>query len=180
MRVEIKHDQSTSGATEMNLRTDAAECKFYSLTKNLLNMKINIKIRAQILNSLVRSRITYSCQTWSVTKNQLDKMTSTYMSFLRKMTKGGYRRKENSWSFVLTNEDLIRIAKVTDLSTYIKEQQRNFVRKIVNEDNRNFAKRLMFNSNRSIKTGPTTTLLSSVLKSEKCTPDELFRKLKIL
>ena len=143
-------------------------------------MKINIKIRAQILNSLVRSRITYSCQTWSVTKNQLGKMTSTYMSFLRKMTKGGYRRKENSWSFVLTNEDLIRIAKVTDLSTYIKEQQRNFVRKIVNEDNRNFAKRLMFNSNRSIKTGPTTTLLSSVLKSEKCTPDELFRKLKIL
>ena len=113
-------------------------------------------------------------------KNQLGKMTSTYMSFLRKMTKGGYRRKENSWSFVLTNEDLIRIAKVTDLSTYIKEQQRNFVRKIANEDNRNFAKRLMFNSNRSIKTGPTTTLLSSVLKSEKCTPDELFRKLKIL
>ena len=178
--VEVKHDEPTTGATEMNLRSDAAECKFYSLTKNLLNMKINIKIRAQILNSLVRSRITYSCQTWSVTKNQLGKMTSTYMSFLRKMTKGGYRRKENSWSFVLTNEDLIRIAKVTDLSTYIKEQQRNFVRKIADEDNRNFAKRLMFNSNRSIKTGPTTTLLSSVLKSEKCTPDELFRKLKIL
>ena len=83
-------------------------------------------------------------------------------------------------SFDLTNEDLIRIAKVTDLSSYIKEQQRNFVRKIVDEDNSNFAKRLMFNSNRSIKTGPTTTLLSSVLKSEKCTLDELFRKLKIL
>ena len=142
-------------------------------------MKINIKIRVQILNSLVRSRITYSCQTWSVTKNQLAKMTSTYMSFLRKMTKGRYRRKENSWSFVLTNEDLIRIAKTTDLSTYIKEQQRNFVRKIIAEDNRNFAKRLMFNNDRSIKTGPTTTLLSSVLKNETCTPDELFRKLKL-
>ena len=94
--VEFKFDEPTTGATEMNLRSDSAESKFYSLTKNLLNMKINIKIRVQILNSLVRSRITYTCQTWSVTKNQLTKMTSTYMSFLRKMTKGGYRRKENS------------------------------------------------------------------------------------
>ena len=141
-------------------------------------MKINIKIRVQILNSLIRSRITYSCQTWSITKLQLDKMTSTYMSFLRKMTKGGYRRKENSWSYVLTNEDLLRIAKTVDLPTYVKGQQRNYVQKIVTQDNRDITKKLMFNSNKSSKTGPLTTLLSSVLKNEHCSRNELFWKLK--
>ena len=42
---EVKYDEPTTGATEINLRSDAAECKFYSLAENLLNMKINIKIR---------------------------------------------------------------------------------------------------------------------------------------
>ena len=89
---EIKYDEPTTGLAEMNLRSDAAEFKFYSLTKNLLNMKINIKIRAQFLNALIRSRITYSCQTWSVTKLQLNKMTSVYMSF-EKDDKGGIQEK---------------------------------------------------------------------------------------
>ena len=175
---EIKYDEPTTGSAEMSLRTDAAECKFYSLTKNLLNMKINIKVRVQILNSLIRSRITYSCQTWSITKLQLNKMTSTYMSFLRKMTKGGYRRKENSWGYVLTNEDLLRIAKTVDLPTFVKGQQRNYVQKIITQDNTSITKRLMFNNNKSSKTGPMTTLLSSVVKNERCNQNELIEILK--
>ena len=157
----------------MNLRSDAAECKFYSLTKNLLNMKINIKIRAQILNSLIRSRITYSCQTWSITKLQVNKMTSVYMSFLRKMTKGGYRRKENSWSYVLTNEDLLRIAKTVDLPTFVREQQRKYAQKIIRQENKSMTKQLMFNDDKASRTGPVTTLLSSVLRNEKCNVKQL-------
>ena len=124
---EIRFDEHTTGETEMNLRSDAAECKFYSLAKNLLNMKINVKIRVNMLNSLIRSRITYGCQTWSITKTQLDHMTSVYMSFLRKMTRGGYKRKEDSWSYVLTNNDLLRISKTIDLVTYVKEQQLSLI-----------------------------------------------------
>ena len=170
---EIKYDEPTTGPAEMNLRSDAAECKFYSLTKNLLNMKINIKIRAQILNSLIRSRITYSCQTWSITKLQVNKMTSVYMSFLRKMTKGGYRRKENSWSYVLTNEDLLRIAKTVDLPTFVREQQRKYAQKIIRQENKSMTKQLMFNDDKASRTGPVTTLLSSVLRNEKCNVKQL-------
>jgi len=176
---EIRFDEHTTGETEINLRSDAAECKFYSLTKHLLDMKINIKIRALMLNSLIRSRITYSCQTWSVTKRQLDQMSATYMLFLRKMIKGGYRRKEDSMSYILTNNDLMRIANTVDLRTYIKDQQRSFVGKVINKDNTCIIKRLMFNSNEARKTGPQSTLLSSVVKNENCSPERLFQKLKI-
>ena len=163
----------------MNLRSDAAECKFYSLAKNLLNMKVNIKIRVQILNSLIRSRVTYSCQTWSVTQLQLNTMTATYMKFLRKMTKGGYRRKPDSWSFVLTNEDLLRIAKTIDLPTFVRKQQCNYVKKIINQDNKSITKKLMFNNDKSKKTVPITNLLSSVMKIEQCNMKELIQKLKL-
>ena len=138
-------------------------------------MKINIKIRAQFLNALIRSRITYSCQTWSVTKLQLNKMTSVYMSFLRKMTKGGYRRKDNSWSYVLTNDDLLRIAKTVDLPTFVRRQQRNFAQKIIRQENTSMTKQLMFNDDKSSRTGPVTTLLSSVLKNERCNVKELLQ-----
>ena len=62
---KIKYDEPTTGETELNLRSDAGECKFYSLARNLINMKIRLTTLIRILNSLVRSRIVYSCQTWS-------------------------------------------------------------------------------------------------------------------
>ena len=164
------------GETEMNLRAYATECKFFSLAKQMLNMKINIKIRVLMLNSLIRSRITYACQTWSTTELQLERMTAMYMSFLRKMTKGGYKRREDSWSYVLTNSDLIRIAKTIELKTYVKQQQLNYVSKVINKNNTSIVKQLMFNSNNSNKTGPKSTLLTCVLNNERCTLKDLCKR----
>jgi hypothetical protein len=158
------------------MRADAAECKFYSLTRNMLNRKIKLKTRTRMLNSLVRSRIIYSCQTWSLTKAQLNQMNSQYMLFIRKLTKGGFKRKADTYAFVYTNKDLLRIANTTDLVSYIKLQQRNYVCHIVRKDNTSIVKRLLFNANNAKKRGPKTTLLSSVLSSEECTPEALFRK----
>ena len=45
----------------MNLRADAAECKFFSLAKQMLNMKINIKIRVLMLNSLINKKQNHIC-----------------------------------------------------------------------------------------------------------------------
>ena len=171
---EIKYNEHTTGEAELNLRSDAAECKFYSLARNMMNMKINLKIRITMLNALVRSRIVYACQTWSVTQVQIKRMSSMYMSFIRKMTKGGFRRKSDSWSYVLSNEDLLRMSKTMTLKAYVHKQQRNYVGHIVRKDNASIVKRLLFNNDPSHKTGPRTTLLSSVIKTEDCLPDELF------
>ena len=90
---EIKYDEPSSGDAEIDLRKQIAENKFYELSKKFLNQNIRIRTRVKILNSIVRSRLAYSCQTWNLTKRQMDRIDSTYTSMLRKMVKGGYRKK---------------------------------------------------------------------------------------
>ena len=76
---EIKYDEASTGETELNLRSDAAENKFYAMGRNLFNMKIRLKTRIQMLNSLVRSTFVYSCQTWSITKVQLSRLPNIWL-----------------------------------------------------------------------------------------------------
>ena len=92
---QIKYDEPGTGDTETELRIDCAVCKFYELGRQFMNHNIAIVTRVKILNSLVRSRLTYSCQAWSMTKLQLARVGSAYMAMLRKMVSGGYRRKPN-------------------------------------------------------------------------------------
>ena len=171
---EVKYDEPNTGETELNLRSDAAECKFYSLARNFMNMKIRLRTRITMLNSLVRNTLVYSCQTWSTTMAQLNRMNAQYMSFIRKMTKGGYKRKDNSWHFVFTNMNLLEMAKTTDLTSYIRRQQRNYVGHVIRKENASIVKRLLFNSDMSRRPGRQTTLLSSVLSNVQGNPDELY------
>ena len=133
---QIKYDEPCTGDTETELRVDCAECKFYELGRQFMNHKIAIRTRVRILNSLVRSRLTYSCQTWCVTKMQLARVGSAYMAMLRKMVSGGYRRKPNSWSYVLTNEQLLKICQTDCIKSYVSRQQRNFVAHMVRNEDR--------------------------------------------
>ena len=172
---EIKHDEPNTGQTELNLRADVAECKFYSLSRNLFNMNINLKIRTKMLNSLVRSRMLYSCQTWSCTKTQMTHLNAVYLSLLRKMVKGGFRRKDESWAYVFTNKDLLRMAKTEDIHSFVNEQRTNFVNKIVRKNNSSILKRLLFNDDDAKKRGPQTNLLSSVMIATNRTPEQFFK-----
>ena len=44
---------------------------------------------------------------------------------LRKMVKGGYRRKsETEWNFQLTNNDLHNICKTEELNAFVLRQQK--------------------------------------------------------
>ena len=87
----IKYNEQSTGDIELNLRTDANENAFYAHGKNLMNKTIILRTRVQILDSLVRSRLTYSCSVWTTTAAQLDKTCSAYTSMLQKMVKGGYK-----------------------------------------------------------------------------------------
>ena len=40
LRCDIKYDEPLTGDTELHLRADAADCKFYALSKNMMNKKI--------------------------------------------------------------------------------------------------------------------------------------------
>jgi len=171
---EVKFDEPTTGKTELTLRSDMAECKFYSHAGNFMNKKINIKTRMLMLDSLVRSRLLYSCETWSTTKSQMRQMNSQYVTFIRKMMNGGYRRKsDDSWNLYYTNEDVLRIAGAANLNKVVEKHQISFVTKILCKPNESMVKKLMLNDNCYHKRGPQQTLLSSVLKCKGCTLEEL-------
>ena len=80
---QIKHDQPNTGDEEVSLRCSMAEVAFNIHKKKLTNQKILLKTRVQLLNSLVRSRLTYSCQTWNLTVDQERIINGTYVRFLR-------------------------------------------------------------------------------------------------
>ena len=107
-----------------------------------MNIKINLKTRTDILNSLVRSRVVYACQVWNITKAQLQRLNAMYMTCIQKMTKGGYIRKPDSWSFVHTNDDLLRMSKTISLESFVHKQQRNYVAHIIRKDKCSFVKRV--------------------------------------
>ena len=172
---EIKYDEPTTGDAELTLRYDAADSKFYSLSRNILNRKIKLKTRTMMLNSLVRSRMVYGCQTWCLTSTQTKKMDSNYFTYLRKMATGGYRRKEGSWSYVHTNEQLLNMSGTTSVNTFVHKQQKKYVAHLVRRPNTCMMKQLLFNSNKSKKRGQLNTLLTSVIRNERCLAEELFK-----
>ena len=60
----VKYNEPITGDSELEMRIDTAHCKFYELGKNMISLATRVKV----LNALVRSRLTYSCQTWALTK----------------------------------------------------------------------------------------------------------------
>ena len=92
---------------------------------------------------------------------------------LRKMIKGGYRRKPGTdWSFVLSNKDLHEICGTEEISDFTARQQRKYLA----QPNAMLTKKLLFNNDHAQKPGRQSTLENRVLQNEKCTADECYRK----
>lgn len=170
---DIQYDQPTTGDAEVDLRISVAENKFNQLYKKLTNKNIKLQWRVMIFNSMVRSRLTYSCQTWNLNKQQQQRIRSCYNTMLRKMIRRGFERRnrdENDFSFIITNDDVLRICKTEDVITYTEKQQTKYLAHIARRSNDNTAKRLLFNDNKNRKRGrPIKTLEQYVLESNNTT-----------
>ena len=170
---EIDYKSHLTGDTEINNRVDSAEGKFYQHGKKFFNKMISLKTRVNLLNSLVRSRLTYGCQVWSLTANQYGLLNTTYNRMLRIMIRNGFKRKENSWAFAVTNEELYKICGTEHLEKFIYRQQRAYVAHVIRRDESSISKRLMFNADTSHRRGVSTNLLKTVLAREG-RPEEVF------
>ena len=145
---------------------------------------IHIKTRIKFLNSFVRSRLTYACQNWAITQQQLKKIDSAYSTFLRKMVRNGFRRKDRNpdgsvnFSFHYSNIALYNICSTSSIAEFIKKCQTKYCAHILRQTNTSICKSLMFNSNKYTKRGkPNPTLLSQVLKyHESLSPSEFYAK----
>ena len=169
----IKYDEPSNKDAEINLRKQIAENKS-ELSKKIPQSKyMNESENSEFHRPSVRSRLTYSCQTWNLTKRQVDRIDSTYTLMLRKMVNGGRRRKkETEWSFELSNDDLHRICGTEDVSNFTAQQQKQYLAHLVRQSNDTMTKRLLFNSNNACKPGRQSTLESRILCDEFISADE--------
>ena len=163
---QFYYDQAGTGEIEITSRKDAAESKFYEHGKKFMNYRINLAVRTSILNSLVRSRLTYGCQTWMLTTAQMKQIDSCYTSMLRKMVRGGYKRKEGEWGYKITNEQLIKMCKTESVSDFVKRQRKRYLAHVIRLPNNSTTKRLMFNSDATTVPGNHTPFFQSVLMAE--------------
>lgn len=170
---EIRFDEPGTGNAEIDFRIDTAQCKFYEHSKKFFNKHIAIKTRTKLLNALVRSRLTYACQTWSLNLQTQQRVNSAYMGMLRKMVRQGYKRVPGTYRFYLSNADLLNICGTQDPMQYIARQQKKFVGHIIRESDTTSTKRLLFNCNPQTIQGRQMSLLSRVLMQEQCSMEDL-------
>ncbi|MEO2222612.1 MAG: reverse transcriptase family protein, partial [Candidatus Poseidoniia archaeon] len=173
---QIHYNQVGTGDEELNLRADSAVSRFYALSKKFFNHKIALPVRVKIMNALVRTRLTYGCPTWCLTKRQTERMNAVYMSILRKMTRGGFRRKENTHRFVYTNRQIYEICQTTTLDDYIAKQQRAYLAHIIREDDEIRAKKILFDAEENRLPGRFITLFSTVSENDGCSKNETIER----
>ena len=171
----VHHEEPNTGEVELNLRFQLANSKFAEMSNLLQNHKIHLRTRITFMDSFVRSRLTYSCQNWNLNQAQFNRLDVAYRRFLRRMVRGGFKRKEgddNEFSFRITNEKLHRLCGTRDLSLFIKDQQCNYAAHVVRTDSHRAVKKLMFNTDRYTKAGRTTpTLLEQAAESRNVSVD---------
>ena len=79
---DIHYTQPSTGDAEIDLRIAVAQNKYNQMSKKLHNRKVFLKTRVYLLNTMVRSRLTYSCQTWNINQQQQQRIRSTYINML--------------------------------------------------------------------------------------------------
>jgi len=189
-------DDTSVGNYEVENRLTAGTCKFFELLSFFTNRKIYLKTRLKFLESLVRSRMTYMCQSQCYTKVQLNRLDSEYCRFLRFMIKGGHQRlpaekylrkngTEGEYTrYKMSNEKIWKIAKCNRVSQFIKNQQINWIGHCVRSKDTNMIKMLTFQDfpkDLKKKTGILQTTYRQTLqfhKIEKFTEKEMITQMK--
>ena len=91
----IHYNQTGVGEEEVKNRIIAAKSSFQQRKHILRNFRIFLSIRVQLLNTYVRTRLTYGCSAWSVSKQQLQEIDTCYRFMLRKMIRNGLKQTKD-------------------------------------------------------------------------------------
>ena len=87
---------------------------------------------------------------------------------LRKMMRNGFRRKENQWGYVWTNEAILEICKTEAVEKFVFHQQRKYLAHLIRRDDNSHIKRLLFNNDRNSRPGRTINWKSNIITKEEC------------
>ena len=149
-------DDSSIGDSELQYRITSGTCKFFELKYFFTNHSIALNTRVKFLYSLVRSRMCYLCQGWTITKAQIQQLQSTFNKFLRYLVNGGLRRQESEQytrkdgtegefaKYVMTNAEIYTATKAESLESYINKQRSKWIGNCVRSEDTTFVKQLTF------------------------------------
>ena len=135
-----------------------------------------MQTKIHFLNSLVRPRLTYNCQTWPLPKAQAGTLNASYVRYLRELLRNGTSRKPGTYSMVLTNKEVYKKTKTVELGCFISDLQQKFIARIVRAPNSNQNKMLLFNQDKNTKRGrKPPNLFEQVLKTRNQSREEFCR-----
>jgi hypothetical protein len=180
----ITYNEPGTPTKELDRRIGLAHGKFAELKNVLCNYHLRLNIRMNYYNTYVRSRLCYCCETWTLTRNQYERMESIHVRFLRRMVRGGMSRvsskdeietakKEKTaesinWAWKLNNCKIYDITKSTTLQEYIQMQNTKWVAHVVRAPNDTLTKRLMFVDEKFTKRGNHhRTVMENVTAAEE-------------
>ena len=172
----ISHSDPGTSEKELDRRIGMAHGKFAEMKKVLCNYHLKLSIRMKFYNTYIRSRLSYCCETWTLTKTQYERMERVHMQFLRRLVRGGMSRKSSrdeikkakeamkdgvedeeitniNWAWKYSNEDILNICHAESLQDFIEKQNVRWVAHIVRASNECLTKRLMFVDEKFSKVG---------------------------
>ena len=123
---------------------------FNELRKALCDTNIHLRTRRKLLESCVRSRLTYGLAACYPKEQEMKKLESCWSGFLRSMVKGGWKRKAaeeegvEEYRFVLTNERIKNIIKAVPLRSFIDAQYLKYTGHVCRAGNSSITKTMMF------------------------------------
>ena len=89
----ISYNEPGVADIELDNRIGMATSKFAQMKYLLCNYSIKLSTRIKFYDVYVKSRLTYCCETWTLTKTQYSKINSVHTNFLRRLIRGGLHRK---------------------------------------------------------------------------------------
>ena len=126
--------------------------KFNELSNILRDQDIHLPILRKFLEACVRSRLTYATQSWRPNEHQMKKLESCWFGFLRRMIKGGFRRKpadnegDTNISFVYSSLEVEAIVKSKPLRVFMDSQYLRYIGHVCRRNNTNLSKLSLFYS----------------------------------
>ena len=125
--------------------------KFNELRNVLTEINVNLRTRRKLLESCVRSRLTYGTQAWFPNEQQMRKLEICWFQCLRSMVKGGWKRIETSdhsdevdYTFVYSNQELEKILKTVPLRDFIYSQHLKYIAHVCRAENTAITKKMLF------------------------------------
>lgn len=156
----ISFNEVGTSNKEIKNRIGMAYRNFSELKKLLCNYHLKLSIRVRFYEVYVRSRLCYCCETWTLTKKQLNRLESSHMQFLRRMVRGGMERltsrkeitkmKEEgnedgiNWRWKHTNAKIFNLTKTLSMEEFIERQNQRWIAHVVRAPNNALTKQLIF------------------------------------